>query len=375
VFGLKTKFRLLVGLAAFAALAFTALTPAVAAPEGSYSGIADGEALSLSISTGGSTVLSVDAGITHAELDSTKTAASSGAGLVQLPDTVAETDAPPDDSATAALIDQTIGDPSVGGLALGVLRGISTSEVTGDPTASAVGEVANVNLNVANLVGTNDWAVRSTSDVIVDGQSVTASAHSDEVLISLQLGDELVSPVCEVLGSLPLPLDLGEACQSAVDQVAPLTTVATVRILPADVECLYDGATETASVPVAQASLLSIQVFDAEPITVTPGQAIDLLEGTPLHIHADVGVATVTEEGNSASARAAGLELRLFEDVLPTVRLAASVVSCGVAGELPPEPPAVPRTPVTGGVLPPVVLGAAALMLVGLGARRFAKVS
>lgn len=372
---MKTKFRLLVGLAAFAALAFTALTPAVAAPEGSYSGIADGEALSLSISTGGSTVLSVDAGITHAELDSTKTAGSSGAGLVQLPDTVAETDAPPDDSATAALIDQTIGDPSVGGLALGVLRGTSTSEVTGDPTATAVGEVLNANLNVANLVGTNDWAVRSTSDVIVDGQTVTASAHSDEVVIILQLGDDLVSPICTVLEGLPLPLDLGAACQSAVDQVSALTTVATVRILPADVECLYDGATETASVPVAQASLLSIQVFDAEPIAVTPGQAIDLLEGTPLHIHADVGVATVTEEGNSASARAAGLELRLFEDTLPTVRLAASVVSCGVAGELPPEPPAVPRTPVTGGVLPPVVLGAAALMLVGLGARRFAKVS
>lgn len=371
---MKTKFRLLVGLAAFAALAFTTLTPAVAAPEGSYSGVADGEALSVSISSGGSTVLSVDAGITHAELDSTKSAASSGAGLVQLPDTVAETDAPPDDSATAALFDQVIGDPSVGGLALGVLRGISTSEVTGDPTASAVGEVANANLNVANLVGTNDWAARTTSDVIVDGQTVTASAHSDEVLITLQLTDELVAPICEVLGGLPL-LDLGEACQSAVDQVAPLTTVATIRILPADVECLYDGATETASVPVAQASLLSVQVFDAEPITVTPGQSIDLLEGTPLHIHADVGAATVTEEGNSASARAAGLELVLFEDVLPTVRLAASVVSCGVAGELPPEPPAVPRTPVTGGVLPPVVLGAAALMLVGLGARRFAKVS
>ena len=158
---MKTKFRLLVGLAAFAALAFTALTPAVAAPEGSYSGIADGEALSLSISSGGSTVLSVDAGITHAELDSTQTAASSGAGLVQLPDTVAETDAPPDDSATAALIDQVIGDPTVGGLALGRpsrdldLRGQRRPDRHGP-----IGEVLDVNLNVANLVGTNDWAVR-----------------------------------------------------------------------------------------------------------------------------------------------------------------------------------------------------------------------
>jgi hypothetical protein len=373
VFGLKKRFRILIGAAAGTLLALTALSPAGAAPAGSYSAVADGTALSLSVNNGGTAVVSIDAGITHAELDSTPHAAGSGAGLVQLPDTVAETDAPPDDSRTAALVDQAIGEL----LSIELLKGVSTSEVTGDPSSSNEGLAAGIGLNVADLVGSNDFAVRSTSDTVVNGQKVTASAHSDEVVITLQLGDTLVSPVCDLLGTLPLPLPLGETCQSAVDEVAALTTVATIRILPADVVCEYDGNTETASVPVAQAALLSIQLFNGEPIAVSPGQSIDLLDGTPLHIHADVGVADANVNGNEASARAAGLELSLFEDTLPNINLTASEVTCGVAGELPPPPPSVPRTPrgVTGAALPPLMFGALALMLVGLGARRFAKVS
>jgi hypothetical protein len=355
-------------------LALSALSPAGAAPAGTYTAVADGTALSLSISSGGSSVLSVDAGITHAELDSTPHAASSGAGLVQLPDTVAETDAPPDDSRVAELFSQAIGDPATGtGLGLEVLRGTSTSEVSGDATATAVGEVLGAALNVANLVGTNDFAVRSTSETIVNGSTVTATGHSDEVVITLSLGDDVVSPVCDLLDSLPL--GIGETCHTAVDAVSPLTTVATIRILPATVVCQYNGANETASVPTAEAALASIQLFEDSPIPVNIGQTVDLLGDTPLAIHADIGVATTDVKGNSASARAAGLELSLFADPLPNVNLTASEVTCGVAGELPPPIPQTPTRGVTGGSLPPVVFGAAALMLVGLVARRFAKVS
>ncbi len=370
---MKTKFRVLVGAAAFVVLTIFALSPAMAAPAGSYSGVADGTALSLSVSTGGDPILSVDAGITHAEVDSSPHAAGSGAGLVQLPGTIAETDAPPDDTKSAELLSVPIGDPNTAGLEVGVARGSSTSETTGDPSSRNVGELLAVNLNAANLLGTNDFAVRSTADVVVDGQLVTATGHSDEVVITLALGDELVSPVCDLLDALPL--GLGEACDSAVDQVQLLTTVITVRILPATVECVYDGNTGLASVPTAEAALLTVQLFDAEPIAVSAGQTIDLLDGTPLHIHAIVSDVSTVVEGNSASARASGLVVELFEDVLPQVRLAASDVTCGVSGELPVEPPPVPRTPVTGGALPPIMLGAAALVLVGLGARRFAKVA
>jgi hypothetical protein len=374
VFGLKTKFRVLVGAAAFVVLTMFALSPAMAAPAGSYSGVADGTALSVSLSApGGDPILSVDAGITHAEVDSTPHAAGSGAGVVQLPQTVAETDAPPDDTRSAELLSQVIGDPSTAGLEIGIARGNSTSETSGDPSSTNVGELLAVNLNLANLLGTEDFAVRSTSDVVVDGQLVTATGHSDEVVITLKLGDDLVTPVCDLLDALPL--GLGEACDSAVGQVSALTTVITIRILPATVSCVYDGNTGLASVPTAEAALLTVQLFDAEPITVSAGQTIDLLAGTPLHIHAIVTDVSTSVDGNEASARASGLVLELFEDVLPQVRLAASDVSCGVSGELPVEPPPVPRTPVTGGALPPIMLGAAALVLVGLGARRFAKVA
>jgi hypothetical protein len=379
VFGLKNRSRVLIGAAAGLMLALFALTPVQAAPAGSYSGEANGEALSLSLTAPGSAdpAVSVDAGISHADLDSTPHAAASGSGLVQIPGTTAETDAPPDDTATAALLDQSVGIPGLANLAIAIAKGSATSEVSGDPTASGEGELVGVNLELSPggipLLGTPTFAVRSTSDVKVVGDKVTAEGHSDEVKITLQLGDDLVSPVCELLGTLPLPINLGEACTSAVDQVAPLTNVATVRILPADAVCTYNGANETASAD-AHGALLSVQLFDAEPIVVEPGLTIDLLDGTPLHIHAVVGDATTSVNGSSASAEADALRLELFEDILPHVRLAASHVTCGVSGQLPPEPPPVPRTPVTGGVLPPVMLGAAALFLVGLGARRFAKV-
>lgn len=361
---------MLIGAAAGALLALFTLSPAGAAPAGSYTAVSDGTALSLNVAD----LLALDAGITHAELDSTPHAAGSGAGLVQAPTTIAETDAPPDDAAVADLLAPiVIGDPASAGVSVEVGHGESTSEVSGDPSSRNEGFIAGVVLNVANLVGSDAFAVRSTADTVVDGQIVTAEAHSDEVKIVLKLSDQLVSPVCDVLDTLPL--GLGDACRGAVDEVQELATVATIRILPADVVCQYDGNTETASVPVAEAALLSVQLFNAEPISVSPGQTIDLLDGTPLHIHAEIGTASTNVDGNEASARASALVLNLFDADLPEVDLIASEVTCGVAGELPPPTSSVPRTPVTGGVLPPVILGAAGLLLVGFGARRFAKVS
>jgi hypothetical protein len=367
--------RLLLALACGAVLAAFAISPASAAPLGSYAGVADGTGLTLTLGVGSSPIVDVGIGLSHGEVDSTTKAAGSGTGINIIDGTVATTDAPPDDSKTAEIFGIDIGDPSVGSLSAHVARGVSTSETTGDPSTANLGELLSAALTLTPggvaVIGTPPFAVRSTSDVAVVGTLLTATAHADAVVIPIQLGDTIVDPLCDVVGGISAPL--GQACEDAVGTVEDtgLTTVATVRILPATVECVYDGATEKASVPTAQAALLQVELFGQETVTVSAGQTIDLLEGTDLHIHAVVSDATSSVNGNEASAIASGLRLNLFEGDLPQVRLAASEVSCGVSGQLP--PPAGDVVPRTGGGLTAIYLSAGGLLLLALGLRRFIK--
>ena len=375
---MKRTFRLLIALACGAIVAAFAASPAMAAKTGAYAATAAGTGLSLSVTAPGSEspALSVDIGITNASLDSVPKVTGYGAGLVQLANTIAQTTAPPDANQTAALLDQTIGDPNNVGLSIDLVQGVSESLTSTGPATHNSGEVEGALLGVGPLVGVGPFSVASQSNIDVTTGDVTSEAHSDEVVIPVQVGKNVISPVCDVLGGLIKPV--GDACHEAVDGAGNQlrVTVLDIRILPAAVTCVLNRATNTASVPEAAAALLSITLFpgtpDEQTISASPQQTIDLLDGTPLHTTAVLGDAATSVTGSAASATADALRLDLLDDPLPTVSLVASESSCAVNGQpAAVTPPANPPLPVTGAPLV-LIYGLGGLMVaVGLGLTRF----
>jgi hypothetical protein len=368
----------MIALACGAIVAAFVASPALSVETGSYAATADGIGLSLSLFAPGSDEpsLALNIGISHGELNSLPTAAGSASGIVEVAGTTATTDAPPDDDQLAEIVSLELGNANVGALAAEVARGTSASLTSAGPSTANRGELVDVRLFITPggqaVLGTPPFAVASESNITATATAVTSEAHSDEVVIPFDLGDVVVQPVCDLLGGISQPL--GQACQDAVDELGPFTRVLTVRILPALAQCVLDTTTNTASVPDVQAALLSVQLFNQEPVVVSPGQTLDIAEGTPLEIHAVLGDTATTVEGSSASATASALRLDLLADPLPTVSIVASESSCAVTGEparvVPPkEPP--PELPVTGAPLGLIYLGGGLMLGLGLVMARF----
>jgi hypothetical protein len=363
----------MIALACGAIVAFFGAAPALSAPTGSYAATADGTGLTLALFAPGSDTpaLSLDVGITHGVLDSIPHVTGEASGIVQV-DT-ATTVAPPDAEDTVSVVDQDIGDPETVGIHIDLIKGVSESLTSVGPATHNRGEIVGAEIRLSPLLGTPPFAVASESNIDVTPAAVTSEAHSDEVVIPLELGREIVSPLCDVLGGLSPPL--GDACDEATSGVEPLVTVFEVRILPAAVECVLDQATNTASVPTATAALLEITLFpgtvDEQTISVSLGQTIDIGTGTPLAIHAVVGDTATSVDGATATATASALRLDLLDDPLPRISIVASESSCTVTGTpqtIRRPPPAV--LPETGAPLG-LVYGAGGLMVaIGLGLTR-----
>jgi hypothetical protein len=370
---MKVSSRLMIALACGAIVAFFGAAPALSAPTGSYAATADGTGLTLALFAPGSDTpaLSLDVGITHGVLDSIPHVTGEASGIVQV-DT-ATTVAPPDAEDTVSVVDQDIGDPETVGIHIDLIKGVSESLTSVGPATHNRGEIVGAEIRLSPLLGTPPFAVASESNIDVTPAAVTSEAHSDEVVIPLELGREIVSPLCDVLGGLSPPL--GDACDEATSGVEPLVTVFEVRILPAAVECVLDQATNTASVPTATAALLEITLFpgtvDEQTISVSLGQTIDIGTGTPLAIHAVVGDTATSVDGATATATASALRLDLLDDPLPRISIVASESSCTVTGTpqtIRRPPPAV--LPETGAPLG-LVYGAGGLMVaIGLGLTR-----
>lgn len=370
---MKVSSRLMIALACGAIVAFFGAAPALSAPTGSYAATADGTGLTLALIAPGSDTpaLSLDVGITHGVLDSVPQVTGEASGIVQV-DT-ATTTAPPDADDVVEVLNQTIGDPETVGLQIDVIRGTSESLTSTGPATHNRGEILGAQVRLSPLVGTPPFAVASESNIDVTPAAVTSEAHSDEVVIPIELGADLVSPLCDVLGGLSPPL--GQACDEAVENQGPLITLLEVRILPAAVECVLDRATNTASVPSATAALLEITLFPGtvqeQVISVSLGQTIDIGTGTPVAIHAVLGDTATSVDGATATATATALRLDLLDDPLPTLSIVASESSCSVTGTpqtIRRPPPAV--LPETGAPLG-LVYGAGGLMIaIGLGLTR-----
>ena len=372
---MKVSSRLMIALACGAIVAFFGAAPALSAPTGSYAATADGTGLTLALFAPGSDTpaLSLDVGITHGVLDSVPHVTGEASGIVQV-DT-ATTVAPPDAEDTVSVIDQDIGDPETVGIHLDLIKGVSESLTSVGPATHNRGEIVGATVRVSPLVGTGPFAVASESNIDVTPAAVTSEAHSDEVVIPIELGAAVVAPLCDVIGGLVPPL--GDACDEAVGGVGEnqLVTVTVVRILPAAVECVLDQATNTASVPTATAALLEITLFpgtlNEQTISVSLGQTIDIGTGTPLAIHAVVGDTATSVDGATATATASALRLDLLDDPLPSISIVASESSCTVTGTpqtIRRPPPAV--LPETGAPLG-LVYGAGGLMIaIGLGLTR-----
>ena len=374
---MKVTSRLLIALACGSIVAFFAAAPAMSATTGSYAATADGTGLTLAVFAPGSEApaFSLDIGITHGVLDSTPHITASAAGIVQV-DT-AETVAPPNAEDVVSIIDETIANAQIGAIHVDLAKGTSSSVTSNGLFTHNRGEVVGAQVALTPggqaVINTPPFAAASESNIDALPGTVTSEAHSDEVVIPVELGDALVGPICDVLGGIAPPL--GDACDQAVGQVGPFTRVMEVHILPSAVECVLDRATNTASVPVAQAALLEIVLFPGtvaeQVISVSLGQTVTLAEGTPLEVHAILGDAATSVDGATATATASALHLDLLADPLPTVSIVAAESSCAVTGQpatIRKPPPAV--LPQTGAPLA-LIYGAGGLMIaIGLGLTR-----
>jgi hypothetical protein len=370
---MKVSSRLMIALACGAIVAFFGAAPALSATTGSYAATADGTGMTLALFAPGSETpaLSLDVGITHGVLDSVPKLSGEASGIVQV-DT-ATTVAPPDATDTVAVVDQSIGDPQTVGLSIDLIKGVSESVTTTGPFTHNRGEIVGAQIRLSPLVGTPPFAVASESNIDVTPAAVTSEAHSDEVVIPIEVGADLVSPRCDVLGGLSPPL--GDACDEAVGGVGevPLVTLLEVRILPAAVECVLDRATNTASVPTATAALLEITLFPGTPdeqvISVSLGQTIDIGTGTPIAIHAILGDTATSVDGATATATASALHLDLLDDPLPSISIVASESSCAVTGT-PASIRRPPPLPVTGAPLTMLYAAGGLMVAIGLGLTR-----
>ncbi|MFN2543095.1 MAG: hypothetical protein ABR600_00795 [Actinomycetota bacterium] len=373
--------RVLVLASVFAAtIGFFAVIPASGSAQATYAATADAGGITISIAGNGGSL-----GEAHARIDSGPKASGSGAGIAQA--AVAESSAPPNSAPkTAGPVDQSFGDPQVGTITVTGLKGTSASAVTdGDPSTQNHGEAGGIGVTLTpggtSLAGISTFAMSVDANASVtraaDGSPVvTSTAHSSGIDITLTIGDTVLSPVCDLL-----PEPLKTLCNNAVGQTGPLAPVVEVLVGPADVTCGFDGSTDTAAVQHASAAVVTVRVLGQDAVSVAPGQTVDLLAGTPGHIHVVAGDAATSEQAGSAAATADAMRLDLFDDPLPAVTIAGIEASCGVSGaepagpgrptpgptERPPTPtPPIPRT---GAPLIPIYGFGAFLLALGLSLR------
>jgi hypothetical protein len=283
----------------------------------------------------------------------------------------AETEAPPDDEASATSPVPAIPIPGVGTVA--ALQGTASSESEGQdgsPSTANTGTFGAlaVTLGLTSVPGLGDLGgsvniaqMGTTSEgKAPKATNVSAKASSDGVVISADLDIELLQQVCT---SIPVP-QLQQACNALAGEQQLLS----VTVGPSNVSCSWDGNKADCD---GKAQTATINLAGTTQV-VEPNQTVTIPDADPFLVRVRAGSFEETISGDEGSAIASGISVELIGTSRANpglVTFAIGQSTAGVSGGVEVED-IIART---GGPVLPLFLGGSALVLAGYGLRRYLK--
>lgn len=344
---------------------------------------ADAAGISLELAPG--TGPTIAGAVSHAEITSDgPKAAGFGQGLANVPQTRAETEAPPggQESASGGATNQDIGGLLVLDLAGGTAEsesrlsadlpvsesraGLGVASIAADPAANPLGAGFEIG------VGAFDSTASAEASDVTD---ITAASTASGIVVGITVDVDVLGAigglqdqVCDSVSQVPgIGAELEAACDDLFGTATGQQPFAELTIGESLAACGWDGQRPDAT---GQAATVRLEVLGQDPIEVAPGETVTIAEGTPLEIGAGAGSFEKEAENgdpgdeDSVSARAAGAFLSLFAG---QVLVALGDSTCGLSGQVTTEE-VIART---GGEVLPVLLGGSALAAAGYGLRRF----
>lgn len=348
---------------------------------------AESDAAGLAIELAPGTGPTIAGAVSHGEIASAgPEAAGSGQGVANVPQTLAESQAPPGgrETASGGALNQNVGGLLTVDLAGGTAEsesrirsglpftenraGLGASLIAADPTANPLGAGFEVEIGAFDSTASAEAA---------DLTDVTAAATASGVVVGITVDVDVLGAigglqdqVCDSIAQVPgIGGDLEVACDDLFNTATGQQPFAVLTIGESQAACAWDGQRPGAT---GQAATVRLEILGQDPIEVAPGETVTVAEGTPLEIGAGAGsFEDEVENGgegeeDSVSARAAGAFLSLFAG---QVNLALGDSTCGLSGQVTTEE-VIART---GGQILPVLLGGSALVAAGYGLRRFVR--
>ena len=364
--------------AAFLALAFVTPGGAQTTEEVtiSYSAEADSSALRLDLGMG---AFDLSLAFTHSEVSSGGPSAAGFGQVVSGADaTRSETDAPPDQTATATAVAQSGSDP--GDLVdydVGVGESSSESEAEDGKPSTASDATAGDIVLTEGASGAFPFSVSiiPLTSASSAGASGAPSASSDATATGAQIdvqvdGAQLTTAVCDALGQVPV---VGGQLETECDNLVAQNPVGLQDLLSATVTTGEAACTWADGTPAAagSAQLIDLTVL-GQQVPIEIGQQETIAGGTPLESTIGAGAFSKSVqnggpgEEDSATARASGGFVELFGR---QIALAFGDATCGVSGRVLANE-VIART---GAEVFPVLFGGAVLAAAGYGLRRFLK--
>jgi hypothetical protein len=283
----------------------------------------------------------------------------------------AQTEAPPDDEASATSPIPVITIPGVGSIA--ALQGTASSESEAEddsPSTTSTGTFGAlaITLGATSIPGIGDLGgsvnvaqMGTTSEGRAPkATNVSASASSNGVVISADLDVELLQTVCT---NIPVP-QLQQACNALAGEGQVLS----VTVGPSNVKCSWDGKEADCD---GKAQTATINMAGTTQV-VEPNQTVTIPDADPFLVRVRAGSFEEAVDGDQGSAISSGISVELIGQTRAApglVTFAIGQSTAGVSGEIETNE-VIART---GGPVLPLFLGGSALVLAGYGLRRYLK--